>query len=377
MKTKLYTLTFASILSISLNAQITQEDLPNAGDTATYALANALGTSTGTSGNNQTWDYSNLSANNSERVDFVSVSDAGFTYAFVFGLPFSGSYSDMAQKGVIPLPQVLLDGINALGLGVTFGDTYNFFKRESDGLVQKGFGADVSGFGLPVQYSTPDEIIPIPLKLNNTSTVNYSYELELPSIGVWSVTAERTNEVNGKGTLILPNATYQNVYRVRSAISSQNTISSDQLPAFLNGVPIPRDEVKYLYIAPSLGFPVLEITATSLFGFEVVSKVIYRATPVDYTSIENNEITAFQLFPNPASNHLTIQTQLKKAQKLTFEILDAQGRMVWNETRQATAGSVFETISLNENAIANGIYLLKITPETGRPEARSFVVQNQ
>jgi hypothetical protein len=377
MKTKLYTLTFASIFSIQLNAQITQEDLPNAGDTATYAVANALGTSTGTSGNNQTWDYSDLSANNSERVDFVSVSDAGFTYAFVFGLPFSGSYSDMAQKGVIPLPQILLDGINALGLGVSFGDTYNFFKRESDGLVQKGFGADVSGFGLPVQYSTPDEIIPIPLTLNNTSTIDYSYELELPSIGVWSVTAERTNEVNGKGTLILPNATYQNVYRVRSAISSQNIISSDQLPAFLNGVPIPRDEVKYLYIAPSLGFPVLEITATSLFGFEVVSKVIYRATPVDYTSIENNEITDFQLFPNPASNYLTIQTQLKKAQKLTFEILDAQGRMVWNETRQATAGAVFETISLNENAIANGIYLLKITPETGRPEVRSFVVQNQ
>jgi hypothetical protein len=243
--------------------------------------------------------------------------------------------------------------------------------------VQKGFGADVSGFGLPVQYSTPDEIIPIPLTLNNTSTIDYSYELELPSIGVWSVTAERTNEVNGKGTLILPNATYQNVYRVRSSLSSQNTISSDQLPAILNGVPIPRDEVKYLYIAPSLGFPVLEITATSLFGFEVVSKVIYRATPVDYTSIENNEITAFQLFPNPASNHLTIQTQLKKAQKLTFEILDSQGRIVWNETRQATAGNVFESISLNENAIANGIYLLKITPETGRPEVRSFVVQNQ
>jgi hypothetical protein len=283
----------------------------------------------------------------------------------------------MAQKGVIPLPQILLDGINALGLGVSFGDTYNFFKRESDGLVQKGFGADVSGFGLPVQYSTPDEIIPIPLTLNNTSTIDYSYELELPSIGVWSVTSERTNEVNGKGTLILPNATYQNVYRVRSSLSSQNTISSDQLPAILNGVPIPRDEVKYLYIAPSLGFPVLEITATSLFGFEVVSKVIYRATPVDYTSIENNEITAFQLFPNPASNHLTIQTQLKKAQKLTFEILDSQGRMVWNETRQATAGNVFESISLNENAIANGIYLLKITPETGRPEVRSFVVQNQ
>lgn len=376
MKTKLYALTATTILSIQLNAQITESDLPNAGDTATYAVANALGTTTGTSGNNQTWDYSDLQANSSERVDFVSVSDAGFTYAFVFGLPFSGSYSDMAQKGVIPLPQILLDGINALGLGVTFGDTYNFFKRQSDGLVQKGFGADVSGFGLPVQYSTPDEIIPIPLTLNNTSTVNYSYELELPSIGVWSVTAERTNEVNGKGTLILPNATYQNVYRVRSAISSQNTISSDQLPAFLNGVPIPRDEVKYLYIAPSLGFPVLEITATSLFGFEVVSKVIYRATPVDYTSIENNEISAFQLFPNPASNQLTIQTELKNSQKLTFEIIDAQGRTIWNQTRQTLAGSVIENVSFNDHAIANGIYLLKITPETGRPEVRRFVVQN-
>lgn len=377
MKTKLYTLTATVFLTVQLNAQITQEDLPNAGDTATYAVANALGTSTGTSGNNQTWDYSDLSANSAERVDFVSVSDAGFTYAFVFGLPFSGSYSDMAQSGVIPLPQLLLDGINALGLGVTFGETYNFFKRESNGLVQKGFGADVSGFGLPVQYSNPDQIIPIPLTLNNTSSVDYTYELELPSIGVWSVTAERINEVNGKGTLILPNATYQNVYRIRSSISSQNTISSDQLPAFLNGVPIPRNEVKYLYIAPSLGFPVLEITAASIFGFEVVSKVIYRATPVDYTSVEENEISAFQLFPNPANNHLTIQTDLKNSQKLTFEIIDAQGRSIWSTTRQALTGSITEQVSFNEFSLANGIYLLKITPEAGRSEVRTFVIQNQ
>jgi hypothetical protein len=282
----------------------------------------------------------------------------------------------MAQSGVIPLPQLLLDGINALGLGVTFGETYNFFKREANGLVQKGFGADVSGFGLPVQYSNPDEIIPIPLTLNSASSVDYTYELELPSIGVWSVTAERNNEVNGKGTLILPNATYQNVYRIRSSISSQNTISSDQLPAFLNGVPIPRDEVKYLYIAPSLGFPVLEITATSLFGFEVVSKVIYRATPVDYTSVEENEISAFQLFPNPANNHLTIQTDLKNSQKLTFEIIDAQGRLCWSANRQALAGSVTEQVSFNESSLANGIYLLKITPEAGRTEVRTFVIQN-
>jgi hypothetical protein len=377
MKTTLYTLTATALFSIQLNAQIIQEDLPNAGDTATYAVANALGTSTGTSGNNQTWDYSDLSANSAERVDFVSVADAGFTYSFVFGLPFSGSYSDMAQSGVIPLPQLLLDGINALGLGVTFGETYNFFKREANGLVQKGFGADVSGFGLPVQYSNPDEIIPIPLTLNNTSSVDYTYELELPSIGVWSVTAERINEVNGKGTLILPNATYQNVYRIRSSISSQNTISSDQLPAFLNGVPIPRDEVKYLYIAPSLGFPVLEITAASIFGFEVVSKVIYRATPVDYTSVEENEISAFQLFPNPANSHLTIQTDLKNSQKLTFEIIDSQGKLIWSTSRQALAGSVTEQVSLNESSMANGIYLLKITPESGRTEVRTFVIQNQ
>jgi len=377
MKTKLYALSATAFLGLQLNAQITQEELPNAGDTATYAVATALGTSTGTSGNNQTWDYSDLQANSSERVDFVSVSDAGFTYSFVFGLPFSGSYSDMAQRGVIPLPQILLDGINALGLGVTFGDTYNFFKRESDGLVQKGFGADVSGFGLPVQYSQPDEIIPIPLTLNNTSTVNYSYELELPSVGVWSVTAERTNEVNGKGTLILPNATYQNVYRIRSEISSQNTISSDQLPAFLNGVPIPRNEVKYLYIAPSLGFPVLEITAASLFGFEVVSKVIYRATPIDYTSVENNELSAFQLFPNPTNDLMHIQTDLKNSQKLTLEIVDTQGRLVWSKSSQCQAGQNTEQISLKSQGLSNGIYLLKITPEAGRPEVRTFVIQNQ
>jgi hypothetical protein len=149
------------------------------------------------------------------------------------------------------------------------------------------------------------------------------------------------------------------------------------LPAFLNGVPIPRDEVKYLYIAPSLGFPVLEITATSLFGFEVVSKVIYRATPVDYTSVEDNEIAAFQIFPNPASNNITFQTELKNSQKLTFEIIDAQGRSLWSESRQALAGTITENIDLVNQSIANGIYLLKITPEKGHSEVRTFVIQNQ
>ena len=73
MKTKLYALTATAFLGLQLSAQITQEDLPNAGDTATYAVATALGTSTGTSGNNQTWDYSDLQANSSERVEFFSV----------------------------------------------------------------------------------------------------------------------------------------------------------------------------------------------------------------------------------------------------------------------------------------------------------------
>jgi hypothetical protein len=149
------------------------------------------------------------------------------------------------------------------------------------------------------------------------------------------------------------------------------------LPAFLNGVPIPRDEVKYLYIAPSLGFPVLEITATSLFGFEVVSKVIYRATPIDYTSVENNELSAFQLFPNPTNDLMHIQTDLKNSQKLTLEIVDAQGRLVWSKSSQCQAGQNTEQISLKSQGLSNGIYLLKITPEAGRPEVRTFVIQNQ
>jgi hypothetical protein len=297
--------------------------------------------------------------------NFIGVAEASFTFLFTF------SSADFAQQGEVPIPQFVLNTLGSLA-GFTIDNSFNFFKREASGLNQIGFGMTSSGLGFPVNYSDPDEIIPIPLELNRSSGGTYSFNLEIPGTFSWACDATRANLVDGRGTLLLPNATYENVYRVKSELSSDNTISitSSALPFPIPPIPFPRNETKYMFFVEGTGWPVLEVTS-GLLG----SSALYRTNPVDFTSVKQLENLPFNLFPNPSTTQATIQFERAPLKSLYIELFDVCGKMVYSKNVENSATILTETIPVEALRLQNGLYQVRITPDNGKPVVRSLAVQ--
>jgi hypothetical protein len=360
------TLIFAALLSCgTLLAQITENDLPQAGQSIDMTDGGNASADDNQSGDNQTWDFSGMSDNGVVPNNFIGVAEASFTFLFTF------SSADFAQQGEVPIPQFVLNTLGSLA-GFTIDNSFNFFKREASGLNQIGFGMTSSGLGFPVNYSDPDEIIPIPLELNRSSGGTYSFNLEIPGTFSWACDATRANLVDGRGTLLLPNATYENVYRVKSELSSDNTISitSSALPFPIPPIPFPRNETKYMFFVEGTGWPVLEVTS-GLLG----SSALYRTNPVDFTSVKQLENLPFNLFPNPSTTQATIQFERAPLKSLYIELFDVCGKMVYSKNVENSATILTETIPVEALRLQNGLYQVRITPDNGKPVVRSLAVQ--
>jgi hypothetical protein len=69
-------------------------------------------------------------------------------------------------------------------------------------------------------------------------------------------------------------------------------------------------------------------------------------------SMNNWEIVAF---PNPNNGTFSFTTTLPLAEKISFEVLDIQGKMIYKNE-----GLGGENISINLNKTADGLYFLKV-----------------
>jgi hypothetical protein len=360
------TLALASLVAGSVAfAQITEQSLPQAGQTIDMTDAGNVAVDENQNGENQTWDFSGMADNGVATMSFIEVSEASFTFLFTFGS------ADFAMQGEVPIPQLVLSSLGTLA-GFTIDNSFNFFKREGSGLYQPGFGLSSSGLGFPINYTEPDEIIPIPLELNRTSGGSYSFNLEIPGTFAWSCDATRSNVVDGQGTLLLPNATYNNVFRVKSELNSDNTISitSSALPFPIPPIPFPRNETKYMFFVEGTGWPVLEVTS-GLLG----NSAFYRTNPVDFTSVQALENSTFNLFPNPSSSNAFIQFEKAPSNTLSIELFDLTGKQLYSKHLQNQGTLNSATIPVQALDLQNGLYQVRITPDNGSPVTRTLAVQ--
>ena len=341
-----------------LNAQITINDFPNSGDTIRFAVSNpGFGFDVGNGGQNQTWDFSNLNPNSTYLDEFVNTASTEITYSIVFGLPFSPNYAQIAKSDPFPIPL-------PSQLGVSLEDVFNFYHRDNDAFTQTGFGASVNGFPIPIPYNDGvDELVPLPLSLNTTGSSSYNYQIGIPSLGSYGRVASRENLADGTGTLILPSGTYENVIRLKSTLLYRDSVYVDQLGFGLN---LPQaTEVKYKFMAPGFGWPLMEVTANSIFGQEIVSRVVYRANPQSNLSVPESSVTHIQAYPNPATEILVVNAELNRTENLTYTLSDLQGRIVYSVQRSVSAGTAMEFIPLHSLNLSSGVYALNITSPKG------------
>jgi hypothetical protein len=88
--------------------------------------------------------------------------------------------------------------------------------------------------------------------------------------------------------------------------------------------------------------------------------------------IDNNIAASMQLYPNPASEILTIELRLPLAQSIHYSIMDMQGRVLVSATEQFQFAGL-NYLLVNVADMANGTYVLQLNG-TDVAVNRSFVV---
>ena len=324
-------------IGIAASAQITinSADMPSAGDTVRYQTTTTAADMSDT-GPSHTWDFSSLVPGGEGADTMVTVGSTPLLYQFFFNnaLIYPEYKADYAMRGA------------SIGLqGFSLDNLFDYYKNNSAGFRDVGFGASLNGLPTSVQRTPVDWIYRFPMYYGNTDSSASHFDVSVPSIGYYGQNQMRRNEVDGWGTLILPTDTFQ-VLRVESRIARNDTIHIDQ---FNIGFAIPEPEtIEYKWIAQGMDEPVLQVT--SVGGINTVVRFYYHPDDISTTVATVKERGALRAWPNPANTVL----HLEGAVQGPVQLLSADGSVVYTGVVSSLPAHTIDV-----SALAPGLYMLR------------------
>jgi hypothetical protein len=327
---------------------IDQNDMPNVGDTIRIAIkSNLSGTAYTATGEDYTWDFS-TAVGTTERVDtFVSVISTPFVY-----YPDFYNFLDPAHMATIAQPQADMTQLP----NVQFTNVYNYYKETSSTFAQVGLGATVNLLPMPIKYDNPDVLYTFPLTYGAKDSCNYTYNINIPTMGYYAQSRKRINLVDGWGTVITPFDTFPAV-RMLSTSYIHDTIHMDSLGI---GFAQNRTEYEYKWLADTMGLPVLKVLKTTGYmsstSLEYIKK--YQASGA---GINNHEAFAgfITVYPNPVTSNSQLYFSLNNACPVSCQITDLSGRRVVSIPETVYQGG-FHAIPLDISGLRAGLYLLNL-----------------
>lgn len=326
----LYILFFALIFSSIAMSQpiITRGNLPQLGDSVIIAICSdipTVGTLDAQTGENYSWDFSYLTESEEQYFNYVSPSS---TY-------WANEY------------------LNSNICGISWRDSYNFYNITANELTSEGNKVlvppnDTATFF----YTNQEKIIQIPYSMGTTFQDDFSGVGNIVGFEV-TISGSVNFEADGYGSLVLPNATYQNVVRYRIRRTQMNSISG--LP------PQKQSKTQWAWVSADYRFWLLLIEEIN-DGFSNSYLTWYDKSPLSGVSsnVESQEIEEFSVYPNPASvNGLIRFTRTFKAGEI-IQLYDIQGRLV------KSFANISETNSISLYGLNIGVYQLKIINIQGK-----------
>lgn len=327
------------LLTLTLRAQITitQADMPQPGDVfiTTNALVD-LSIDPEETGPNHTWNYETV----------IPVSSAGDTF-----------YS---QSGLPSVYQLFFFGANLadkIGYNISFSqlsleDVYLVYKNASASLEQYGYAGTFDGIPIPIVYNSKDVIYHFPLEFEDADSSNSDFAFGLPGLAYISQNRKRVNEADGWGMITTPVGTF-NTLRVKSTITDQDSVYIDTLNY---GTNVSVKSYEYKWLSQGSGMPVFQINAQDLLGTPVITQIIYQDTTF-HTAVESilsvKEGSPF-VFPNPASNQLTIQFAGDISNHFSLVITNITGGLMYQSILQ------HRSTTIDVSTWEKGIYFLKV-----------------
>ncbi|UPT65318.1 MAG: hypothetical protein M0D57_12170 [Sphingobacteriales bacterium JAD_PAG50586_3] len=181
-------------------------------------------------GNNYTWDFSNLNSNSQKTDTFYNVLQTPIIYNFVFNNIFDPNRATIATN------LAALPSFGNFPTPINLSDEFTYYREEDDVYKAVGFAftADYNGTSipLPIQYNPIDKLYSFPLDSNTQPlTALSAYEFQIPNLITFREKRNRTTTVDGYGTLLLPNIELQ-VLRLKSVSVLTDSIRLDAQGAF-------------------------------------------------------------------------------------------------------------------------------------------------
>ncbi len=128
------------------------------------------------------------------------------------------------------------------------------------------------------------------------------------------------------------------------------------------------NDTKRLYSYNLYGFGANSATPQSnvifRFVFQSNDSTEYDGAVIDNFAIEstlsNNQsvFNDFKVFPNPATNFVTVSFSSLSSDAINYSLIDVQGRVIQKYTVNGFVGTINESLNISE--IPNGFYILKI-----------------
>ena len=345
---------FALSLCTMAQGQITIDtgDMPQVGDTLRYFTSQVTGFNGADTGPGHVWDHSQLPLTIETADTAVSVGSTPLLYQFFFNNPFlyPDHDADYAVTG------------QAFGFGaLTVSDVYDYFKNNSDGFRNVGFGANVNGLPSSVQRNPVDWIHHFPLEYGDADSSFSHFELNVPTLLYFGQDQWRVNEVDGWGTLYLPADTFE-VLRVKSTLTRIDTVFID---AFGIGFTLPEPEtVEYKWLAQGVRQPVLQIN--TIAGAPALTRFVHDldiSTGVAAVHVPSES----SAYPNPADDFVFVPLAERTRGELL--VLDASGREVVRQRIDAAS----PVVRVNVSGLANGTYTFQLAGGADRWSGRLVI----
>ncbi|MEO6831464.1 MAG: T9SS type A sorting domain-containing protein [Chitinophagaceae bacterium] len=306
------------------------------GDTLRYSNANpaALSINLTDTGTNKVWDFSGLVAISQSVDTYKNAAQVNVSYVVTI------SPTAYGIKIADSLP----------GAPISVQDIYNFYNKKTSPsrFVTVGFAAKISGFPIPINYSTEDVIYYFPLSYPHPTDVsNFRLSYSLPGgLGYFSQTGTRTTRVDAWGTIKTPYANAVSVIRVRSEIAEMDTVTFGT-----TSQGIPRNTVEYKWLANGEHYPLLSVTTTVIGGTETPTSVTYRDTKRSTLNVFNTPAKAqsLELYPNPAVGDIVNIKVPTTWSSFSIKVYDPTGKLVSESSNK---------LAISVAGLASGKYLV-------------------